>query len=208
MKRLFTLLSVVWLCATMTMAQVYTRQCDDEKLARKAQSWLSQGKWRNGFQKAMPHRSVNAVDFYEQYRKNPKQWKAMFKWLEETDLLTIAKGKHPIEGTTLVASVEDSQNQSLLKRQSESHYHHIDFQYVVKGKERFGLIDHQTSTPNVEWRDDVIHYDYDVERALFYDSNPQEFFIFFPDDWHIAKVENDTGNQQIRVIVIKVDYVE
>ncbi len=43
---------------------------------------------------------------------------------------------------------------------------------------------------------------------LEYDSNPQEFFIFFPDDWHIAKVENDTGNQQIRVIVIKVDYVE
>ena len=44
--------------------------------------------------------------------------------------------------------------------------------------------------------------------ATVYDSNPGEFFIFFPRDWHIAKVANDTSDQAIRVIVVKVDYVE
>jgi biofilm protein TabA len=52
----------------------------------------------------------------------------------------------------------------------------------------------------------VIHYDYAPQKARFYDSNPGEFFIFFPRDWHIAKVATDGEDQTIRVIVIKVDY--
>jgi len=47
-----------------------------------------------------------------------------------------------------------------------------------------------------------------VNRARFMDSNPGEFFIFFPGDWHIAKVNNDTSDQVIRVIVVKVDYID
>lgn len=40
------------------------------------------------------------------------------------------------------------------------------------------------------------------------DSEPQKFYIFFPGDWHIAKVKTNKDNQDIRVKVIKVDYVE
>ena len=76
----------------------------------------------------------------------------------------------------------------------------------MKGTERFGVIDHYTSTPNCKYRPDVIHYDYAPLKARFYDSNPGEFFIFFPRDWHIAKVATDGEDQTIRVIVIKVDY--
>ena len=185
--------------------QYYGNQPD---LVEKARQWAESGEWRNGFQQAKPHSSVNLVDFYLQYHKNPKQWKALFNYLAHTDLLAIEKGKHKIPGTQLVVSVEDSQNAPLAKRKSESHNHHIDFQYVVKGTERFGIIDHYTSTPNSKYRPDVIHYGYQADKACFYDSNPDEFFIFFPRDWHIAKVANDTNDQQIRVIVIKVDYMD
>ena len=196
-------------CSVLVLAQqgVYTRVNYDKKLEKAAQKWLKKGQWRQGFTKATLDGTVNIVDFYEQYQKNPAQWTALFRWIAETDLLAIPKGKHPIEGTSLVASVEDSKNGPLDKRQSESHYHHIDFQYVVKGTERFGLIDHHTSHPNCAWKNDVIHYDYNPEKARFIDSRPDRFFIFFPDDWHIAKVENETDDQDIRVIVIKVDYV-
>lgn len=197
------------LLPSMIMAQdVYTKQFTDKKTVRKAQRWVARGKWRNGFTKALPDSSVNLTDFYLQYKKNPGQWKALFRWIADTDLLTIPKGKHKIEGTTLVASVEDSKNGPLDKRQSESHYKHIDFQYVVRGTERFGIIEHTSSRSNCEYRPDVIHYDYDRSKARFYDSRPDRFFIFFPSDWHIAKIENDTDNQDIRVIVIKVDYIE
>lgn len=185
----------------------YTQYYGDKpELIKEAKAWAESGIWRNGFDKAKPHSSVNLVDFYLQYQKNPQQWQALFDYLAKTDLLSIPKGKHKIPGSDLVVSVEDSKNEPLEKRRSESHNKHIDFQYAVKGTERFGVIDHYTSTPNCKYRPDVIHYDYAPQKARFYDSNPGEFFIFFPRDWHIAKVANDTSDQAIRVIVIKVDY--
>jgi len=202
------LLTIAATCCTMAQTGYYTRECNDRKLRKEAQQWLKSDAWRHDFRKADPHPSVNVPEFYQQYQRNPQQWRALFRWLADTDLTTISPGKHPIPGTQLVASVEDSKNGPLDKRNSESHYHHIDFQYVVKGIERFGIIDHETSTPKDQYKPDVIHYNYDVSRTRFYDSTPDKFFIFFPGDWHIAKVENDTNDQDIRVIVIKVDYVD
>lgn len=185
----------------------YTQYYGDKpELIKEAKAWAESGIWRNGFDKAKPHSSVNLVDFYLQYQKNPQLWQALFDYLAKTDLLSIPKGKHKIPGSDLVVSVEDSKNEPLEKRRSESHNKHIDFQFVVKGTERFGVIDHYTSTPNCKYRPDVIHYDYAPQKARFFDSNPSEFFIFFPRDWHIAKVATDGEDQTIRVIVIKVDY--
>ena len=203
-------MGIALLCAVLSAsAQTYTQDySSNPKLQKKALKWMKSGKWRNGFTTANPHETVNAVDFYLQYKKNPKQWKALFSYIANTDLLTIEKGRHPIPGSNLTISVEDSQNQPLEKQRSESHYKHIDFQYVVKGVERFGIIEHESSTPNTKYRPDVIHYDYDKAKARFYDSDPSEFFIFFPGDWHIAKIQNDGEDQNIRVIVIKVDVAE
>ena len=203
-------MGIALLCAVLTAsAQTYTQDySSNPKLQKKALKWMKSGKWRNGFTAANPHESVNPVDFYLQYKKNPKQWKALFSYIANTDLLALEKGRHPIPGSDLTISVEDSQNQPLEKQRSESHYKHIDFQYVVKGVERFGVIEHESSTPNTKYRPDVIHYDYDKAKARFYDSNPSEFFIFFPGDWHIAKIQNDGTDQNIRVIVIKVDVAE
>lgn len=175
-------------------------QCD-------LQQWLLSRSWSNGF-RALPDVSTNLKEFHDQYQKNTAQWDAMFKWLATHDLQTIPAGKHPIEGTSLVVSVEDSENQPLEKRASESHYHHIDFQYVVKGCERFGLLDHDTSYPNGAYRPDVLHYSYDPDKTMFIDSTPERFFLFFPGDWHIAKVCTDRESQSIRVIVVKLDYVK
>lgn len=210
MKRLATIFMALFAIAIASMAQTtcYTKVSADKKLNKKAAKWIKSGEWRNGFEKASPDESVNITEMYEQYQKNSGQWKAMFQWLATTDLTAIPKGKYPIPGTDLVASVEDSRNEPLAKRKSESHYHHIDFQYVVKGKERFGILDHMSSTPNCEYRPDVIHYDYDKEKTLFVDSRHDRFFLFFPCDWHIAKVATDDEDQTIRVIVVKLDYVE
>ena len=186
----------------------YTNECKDRKLVREARKWLRKGEWRHGFTKADPHESVNVVDFYLQYKKNPEAWGRMFEYLADTDLLAVPKGKTPIPGTNLVLNVQDSKNEPLEKRRSESHYKGIDFQYCVKGTERFGILDHKTSVPNCLYKPDVIHYDYDKERTLFYDSTPDKFFIFFPGDWHIAKVANDTQDQDIRVVVVKVQWEE
>lgn len=165
-------------------------------------------KMQGQFTAARPHSSVNMKEMRSQYKKNKAQWDAMFRWLATHDLATIEGGKHPIEGTSLTVSVEDSRNESLDRRQSESHRQHIDFQWVVRGKERFATIDHESSTARGKWRPDVLHYDYDKAKATFYDSTPDAYFLFFPSDWHIAKIATDDEDQTIRVVVVKLDYVE
>ena len=206
MKKLFASLACLMLAVALHAQGYYTQYCPDKELCRQAAEWLKKGDWRNGFDKADPHPTVNAVEFYSQYQRNPQQWNALFSWLQRTDLLALPKGRTPIPGTTLVASVDDDVNKDLEQQRSESHYHHIDVQYVVKGSERFGLIDHYSSKANTPYRPDVIHYAYDPLKARFYDSDPAHFFIFFPGDWHIAKVKTDNGDQHIRVVVVKVDY--
>lgn len=90
----------------------------------------------------------------------------------------------------MTASVQDDVNLPIEKRGTESHRKKIDFQYVVKGTEGFALIDHNSSKPNCNYNDkkDVIHYDYDKTKAWVFPSTKNCFNIFFPGDWHIAKV--------------------
>lgn len=197
MKRLSILLT------TCLMAIATSAQTD-------AKQWLKQGQWRNGFVKAKPHKTLNAEEFRHQYQKNQQQWEALFQWLQATDLQAIPKGKHPIPNSTLVASVEDSENGPLEKRNSESHRKKADFQLVVRGTEGFALLDHATSTVSVPYNEqkDVMRYKYDKEKTNFFDVKGGQFVIFFPSDWHIAKVQTKKKDQGIRVIVVKMDYVE
>lgn len=197
MKRLslfFTLL----LLTVMASAQPTARQ------------WLKQGDWRCGFIKAKPHKTVNIDEFYSQYQKNTKQWETLFQWLRDTDLNAIPKGKHPIPNSTLVASVEDSENLPLEKRNTESHRRKIDFQLVVRGTEGFALLDHASSTIKNPYdeKKDVMRYNYVKDQTNFFNVKGGQFVIFFPSDWHIAKVQTKKKDQSIRVIVVKMDYVE
>ncbi len=206
MKKKLLLLCLIFLPLAVA-AQTYTAVYSSSE-QKAAKQWMKTGQWRNGFTKAKPDKTVNLVDFQRQYEKNPEQWSALFKWLQETDLLALSKGKHPIPGTTMVASVQDDTNKPLEKRNSESHRTHIDFQYVVSGTEGFALIDHGSSTPNCEYdaKKDVIHYDYVKDKTKFFTNRKGSFNIFFPGDWHIAKVQLCKKNKPFRVIVVKVDY--
>ena len=178
--------------------------------SKEARQWLKQGEWRNGFTKAKPHKTLNIDEFKSQYQKNTAQWNTLFCWLRDTDLENIPKGKHPIPNSTLVASVEDSENSPLQKRNTESHKKKIDFQLVVRGTEGFALLDHGSSTVSVPYDDkkDVMRYNYDLSRTHFFNVKGGQFVVFFPSDWHIAKVETKKKDQSIRVIVVKMDYVE
>ena len=175
-----------------------------------ARTWMKKGEWTNGFKKAKPHKTLNIDEFYSQYQKNPDQWNTLFRWLRDTDLLTISKGKHPIPGSTLVASVEDSENDPLDKRNTESHRKKSDFMVVVKGTEGFALLDHESSTVSQPYNDtkDVMRYKYVKEKTNFFNVKSGQFVIFFPSDWHIAKVQTKKKDQTIRVIVVKMDYID
>ncbi len=199
MKKIITSLMLVFLTLTISAQS-----------SKEVRQWIKMGEWRNGFNKANPHKTLNINEFYTQYQKNTNQWNTLFQWLRDTDLEAIPKGKHPIPNSTLVASVEDSENSPLDKRNTESHKKKIDFMVVVKGTEGFALLDHASSTISVPYDDkkDVMRYQYDKNKTHFFNVKSGQFVIFFPSDWHIAKVQTKKKDQKIRVIVVKMDYVE
>ncbi len=208
MKKFF--LALALLVSVEAGAQTYTNEYPKE-LTRLAQKWVKKGAWRNGFTKAAPAPTVNEVEFYIQYHRNPQQWEALFKWLQETDLLTIPAGRTPIPGTTLTVSVEDGDNwcsQDDLRKGkgSESHYQKIDFMYVVSGTEGFCRLDHETSKPLADYKPDRLEYAFQYDRLQQFTSIPGTFNIMFPCDWHVAKVKTQAQSQRLRVLVIKVDY--
>ena len=198
-KRLFSLLLMLALVAGM-----------GAQTTPEARQWLKRGEWRNGFTAAKPHKTLDAQTFMEQYQKNTAQWQTLFQWLRTTDLQAIPAGRHPIPNSTLVASVEDSENGPLEKRNTESHRRKIDFQLVVSGTEGFALLDHASSTISKPYdeKKDVVRYNYVKEKTNFFDVKAGRFVIFFPTDWHIAKVQTRKKDQHLRVIVVKMDYVE
>lgn len=208
MKKVITMLVIF--VSVMANAQTYTNEYPKE-LTRLAEKWMKKGEWRNGFTKASPAPTVNLVEFYIQYQRNPKQWQALFKWLQDTDLLTIPAGRTPIPGTTLTVSVEDGDNwcsQDNLRegKGSESHYQKIDFMYVVSGTEGFCRLDHETSRPLADYKPDRLEYAFEYDRLQQFTSIPGTFNIMFPCDWHVAKVKTTADSQRLRVLVIKVDY--
>lgn len=172
-------------------------------------AWLKKGAWRNGF-KGQADKHVNLDTFYVQYHKNKEQWDAAFKWLGMTDLLNAKAGKYQIPGTTMTASVQDGRNLPLKGHWTESHRRKIDFMYVVKGVEGFGLLDHATSRPQGPYdeKKDVIHYDFDASKVTRFSVGAGHFIICFPSDWHLPLLETNLEDQDFRVIVIKVDYKE
>ena len=175
---------------------------------REVMDWMLSRCWSNGF-KALPESCTNLNEFYDQYHKNKAQWDSMFQWLATHDLAAIPAGRHPIEGSNLVASVEDSKNIPIEDHKgAESHFHHIDFQFVVKGYEGFGLPDHATTYPSKAYTPDFQAYSFDKDKVRYIESTPERFFLFFPDDWHIAKIATERESQDIRVIVVKLDYVK
>ena len=77
--------------------------------------------------------------------------------------------------------------------------------YVVKGKEGFCRLDHETSTPNNEYlfKKDRIEYNFDASKLEHFESIDGTFNIMFPCDWHVAKVKTSESSQKLRVLVVK-----
>lgn len=209
MKGLLTTLCIS-LLATIAQAQTYTTQYP-KAMQKMADKWVRSGEWKNGFSKAIPAPTVNTVEFYIQYHRNPAQWKALFEWLQSHDLNAIPAGKIPIEGTSLIVSVEDGDNwcseQNLQDgKGSESHRQKIDFMYVVSGREGFARLDHETSSPLSDYKPDRLEYRFDASRLERFNSIDGTFNIMFPCDWHVAKVRTQEPSQRLRVLVVKMDY--
>jgi biofilm protein TabA len=174
-------------------AQTWTKE--------KAIEWFNSGTWQNGL-KLKANEATDKLEFAIQYHKNKALWDKAFAFLRETNLDTISKGKHVIDGDNLFASVTEGPTKAFENTKWESHKKYIDLQYIIKGKEKMGVISisKATLTGSDEAKD---NYSYDADGGQFYVAEPGTFLLFFPQDVHRPSIKVE-GYDTVRKIVLKI----
>lgn len=191
--RLFAAVFVLVVCATAVQAQTVTKKTADK--------WVKGRTWSGGTDlKVAP--STDMVTFYKQYQANKTVWEKVFAYIKTTNLDTIAPGKYPIDGDNAYAIITEGPSKTLDAAKWESHKNYIDFQYVVKGKEKIGVVDvsKATVTSPYDAAKDLANYTAD---GTYYTAEPGTFYLFFPQDAHRPNIKVD-GFDVVKKMVIKI----
>jgi len=171
-----------------------------------ADKWVNAGAWANGL-KLKPHKSVNSIEFAEQYSKNKASWDKAFDFLKNTDLDKLKPGKYVLDGENVFVSVTEGPTKILEDSKWEAHHKYIDIQYVIEGQEKMGIAPISTARTITEFdeKKDVGFYNSLAKTGKYYVAKPGTFFIFFPSDAHRPgiKVKGFDSDKKL-VVKIKV----
>ena len=188
-------------CAFVLMivnASVYGQQ--QKKISEKQIAvWVNKKEWANGLALNL-HPSVNKDSFYVAYHRNPNAWDAAFAFLKNVNLEELRPGKYPIIGEQVFASVTEAPSHNKEDVKWESHKNYVDLQFIIRGKEMIGIADTSKATITKPYSPDAINYTAD---GKYYTTEPDKFFLFFPNDAHRPTIKAD-GYDVVKRIVIKI----
>ncbi|MDM8160937.1 DUF386 family protein [Labilibaculum sp. A4] len=124
-----------------------------------------------------------------------------FEYINSTDLLTTEVGKYEIDGENVFALVQEYNTKNLEDCKLESHFEHIDIQYVISGTELMGVSILSNQIPHtVNNEKDVAFYKND---STLFELTEGMFAIFFPDDLHCPCIKN-VENSKVKKLVVKI----
>lgn len=204
MNKRLTITSLVFAFSSLLM-NVTAQSTAKAPSKQEAKKWFKQKTWLNGLQ-LTPHKTINQQEFARQYQLNKIYWDKAFAFLKEHDLQTIAKGKYPIDGDNVYASVTEDPSKDFDKTNWESHRKYIDLQCIITGDEKMGICPVAKAMVTKEYDDkkDVANYS---AEGKFYIGTAGTFFIFFPGDAHRPNI-TPGGNKVVKKIVIKIRVAE
>ncbi|WP_372756084.1 YhcH/YjgK/YiaL family protein, partial [Labilibaculum sp.] len=114
-------------------------------------------------------------------------------YMSTTDLVNTEIGKYEIEGNNVFALVQEYTSKNPEDAKLESHFEHIDIQYIISGEEMMGLSILTNQVP---------HTVIDEKDVAFYpnDSTPFKleegmFAILFPNDLHCPGMKCDENSK-------------
>jgi YhcH/YjgK/YiaL family protein len=167
----------------------------------KSKKWFNKMEWLGGA-RLKPNASINKKEFARQYQLNRAGWDKAFAFIKEHDLDSLPKGKYPVDGDNVTASVTEDPSKDFDKTNWESHRKYIDIQCIISGEEKMGIcpITNAIVTKAYDDKKDVAN---DSAEGKFYIAGKGEFFLFFPTDAHRPNI-TPGGNKVVKKIVIKV----
>ena len=194
---LMTLLPAVFGISAKAQAQstnVWTNQ--------KAASWYNARTWLNGLS-AKPSETINQVEFARQYQPNKAAWDKAFAFLRDTDFSRLRIGKYPIDDENVFAIISEGPPREISPLKWEAHHTYSDIHFVIKGKEKIGIMPVKNAPVNEEYNSTKDIAFYTIENGNFYVAEPGMFFIATPAEAHNPsnKVEGYDG---VKKVVVKV----
>ncbi len=136
----------------------------------------------------------------------PKGIQAGLKFLLETDLSSIALGRHEIDGTKVYASVAEYETEPMENRRLEAHRKYADIQCICTGAEIIGAGPLSGAGPVEEDRlqeKDVIFYKSILQESELLLTTGM-FAVLFPWDAHRPNCNPGANSNKVRKIVVKV----
>ena len=124
-----------------------------------------------------------------------------FDFIKNTNLAELELGRYDIDGDAIFALVQEYDTKDATDCQMESHFKHIDLQYIITGQERMGLATkgkQKTSIQDIE--NDYALYHGTPSFVLFEQGM---FGIYFPDDLHMPCIQIDEP-LYVKKVVIKI----
>ncbi|MDR0568619.1 MAG: YhcH/YjgK/YiaL family protein [Spirochaetaceae bacterium] len=137
------------------------------------------------------------------YGVSPRVEKA-FRFLQETDLKTLAEGKHHVSGGDVVATVWMNTTKPYREAKLETHDKFLDLQYLVEGKEDIFVGFVQDTAKVIEEQPDKDCRFYEgFSRPLPIGEN--RFLLLFPGDTHAPGLHyQDKEPQTNKKILVKI----
>ena len=137
------------------------------------------------------------------YNYLEEKFVAAYKWLEETDLAALSVGSYQILGDQVVANIQEYTTIKPEEGSFETHEKFFDIQYVVSGREQFGVCKREgliVKTRNEE--NDLIFYEEPaLSGSVLLEAG--DLIVVAPEDAH--KPRCITGEKcRVKKIVVKV----
>lgn len=143
------------------------------------------------------------ITIAEKYNYLEEKFRCAYKWLAETDIAALAVGSYPIMGDTVVANVQEYTTKLPEEGLFETHEKYFDIQYVVSGKEQFGVC--KRDGLKVKSRDeanDLIFYE-EPELCGTVLLEEGDLIVVAPEDAHKPRCQAG-GPCEVKKVVVKV----
>ncbi|QHV96846.1 YhcH/YjgK/YiaL family protein [Spirosoma endbachense] len=190
------------LMALMLVASVSNAQSDGAWTEEKAAKWYDSQVWLNGL-KATPYQVVNKLEFAKQYHANKAAWDKAFAFLRDTDFTRLRAGKYPIDDENVYATISEGPPREISPLKWEAHHTYNDIHFVVKGKEKIGVMPVANATVNQEYSATKDIGFYTIDNGNFYVAEPGNFFIVTTKEAHNPSNKID-GYDGVKKVVVKV----
>lgn len=143
------------------------------------------------------------IGIAEKYDYLEEKFRKGYQWLKETDILSLPEGSYPISGEEVIANVQEYTTMPADQCLYETHEKYFDIQYMVSGRELFGVRSREglTVKERIEEKD-LIFY----EEPLFGGSvllEEGDMIVVAPEDAHKPRlIAGEPG--KVKKVVIKV----